>query len=209
MDRPITVGPLCRTSWRKTDAVNPPRDFETNCFESPLVLLQSLALIECIIEEHSRRNRCLWSCVKNLPRMDMCNKSVNSLFTVRSLYSNFRFLIDWYQILEIRFPLSFHFLLWIADNLMLYRNLSGSLTLDSFCAPLSIPLSVIPAMHECCNFTVWPADRNRGNWNLLDRELHFLETCSSCWSCACWQFLKMRPPPPPFYKKFWQKPLGL
>lgn len=124
----------------------------------------------------------------------MCNKAANNLFTIKSLYSSLRFLINWCQVLEIRFPLPFHFSLWTPDNLVLYRNLSGSPTLDSFCAPLSIPLSVIPAMHECCNFIAWPADRNRGNWNLLDLELHFLRTCSSCWSGACWQFLKMRPP---------------
>lgn len=141
--------------------------------------------------------------------MYMCNKAANNLPMIGSLCSNLKFLIDWFQILEIRFPLAFHFSLWIFDNLMLYRNLSGSLTLDSFCAPLSIPLTAIAAMHECCNFTAWPAERNRGNWNLLDHELHFLRTYSSCWSCACWQFLKMRTPPPPFYKKFWQKLLGL
>lgn len=141
--------------------------------------------------------------------MYMSNKAANNLPIIRSLYSDLRFLIDWCWMLEIRFPLAFHFSLWIADNLVLYRNLSGCLTLDSFRAPLSIPLSAMAAMHERCNFTAWPAERNRGNWNLLDHELHFLRTYSSCWSCACWQFLKMTAPPPPFYKKFWQKPLGL
>lgn len=147
--------------------------------------------------------------MKNLPRIYTYKKAANNLLIIRSLYSSLRFLVHWCQILEIRFPLAFHFSLWIADNLMLYRNPSASLTLGSFCAPLSIPLSTIAAMHECCNFTAWPTERNRGNWNLLDHELHFLSTYSSCWSCACWQFLKMRAPPPPFCKKFWQKPLGL
>lgn len=108
MDR-ATVWPPCKHGGGKTDSVNPPTDFEANGFEILLVFMQGLGPIQCIIEEHIGKNELLWICVKSPPRMDTHNKASNDLFTVGALYSSLRFSIDWCQILEIRFPLSFHF----------------------------------------------------------------------------------------------------
>lgn len=99
--------------------------------------------------------------------MDSRSKASNNLFAVGSFYSNLRFLIDWCQILEKRFPLSIHLSLWTADNLQLCRNLFGPYPQTTFVLVFQFLWCVMPAMHECCNSTAWPTEAT-GTYQTMD-----------------------------------------